>query len=168
MTYALALWLLLLAPLAQADSVSRLAPTPDALHRERTSALEQRLARMLSALPDVARAEVALTLPLPFVEPLDAPASPARASVVLVRRQPGPSDRADVLSILQGSVPSLAGERLTLIEHAEEARDGSTSFVQIGPFRVHPGSAVSLRLWLSLSLLANVVLAGIVLLRVRA
>ncbi|HEX5656623.1 MAG TPA: hypothetical protein VFX59_05480 [Polyangiales bacterium] len=161
MRLALLLWLL--ASVAQADASSRLAPTPDALHRERTAQLESRLTRLLTALPSVEHAELALSLPFPFAEPLDAPASPPSASVVLLGRAP----REDVLRILQSAVPNLAAERVTLLERTASAPPEATSLVQIGPFRVHPSSAVSLRVWLSISLLANVVLAGIVLVRVR-
>ncbi|MET0285716.1 MAG: hypothetical protein ABW352_14650, partial [Polyangiales bacterium] len=75
-------FLLLFAGVAHADASSRLSPSPDALHRERTQELERRLVRVLSALPGVEAVTVALTLPAPFAEPLDAPATRPLASVV--------------------------------------------------------------------------------------
>jgi hypothetical protein len=159
----LALLILLLASVAQADASSRLAPTPDALHRERTAELERRLEPLLAALPGVTKAELALILPQPFAEALDAPASEPRATVVLIGHAP----YDDVLRILQSSVPNLAPEGVTLLERTSSPPADATSFVQIGPFRVHPSSAVSLRVWLTISLLTNVLFAGIVLLRLR-
>jgi hypothetical protein len=159
----LALLWLLVASVAHADASSRLAPTPDALHRERTAQLERQLTQLLTALPGVTQAELALTLPFPFAEPLDGPATKPRATVILLGR----AAHGDVLRILQSSVPELAAEGVTLLERTAPAPPDATSFVQIGPFRVHPSSAVSLRIWLTISLLANVLLAGVVLSRLR-
>jgi hypothetical protein len=142
----------------------KLAPTPDELHQQRTAALEQRITRLLSALPEVERAEVQLSLPAPFAEPLDAPPSKPHATVVLVRRSTAP---LDLLPLLRGAVSDLGPEGLTLIEHTPKPPMAATSFVQIGPFRVHPSSAPGLRVWLTISLLTNVGLALIVLSRLR-
>ncbi len=151
------------ASVASADASSRLAPTADALHAERTAVLEKRVTRLLTALPSVERATVSLSLPNPLSEPLDAPATPPGATVLLV----GTAPRDDVVRIVQSHVPNLATERVVIVEHAPKAPAEASSFVQIGPFRVHPSSAASLRVWLAISLLANVLLAGIVLSRLR-
>jgi type III secretory pathway lipoprotein EscJ len=157
------LLLLLFASVAQADASSRLSPSPDALHRERTQELEQRLARLLRALPGAEAVTVALSLPAPFAEPLDASPTPARATVVVS----GSVRRDDVLRLVLATVPNLAERDVSLLERAPQSPSPATSFVQIGPFRVHPGDAVGLRSWLTISLLANVALAGIVLSRLR-
>lgn len=146
---------------ADAATAIRLAPTPDALHRERTAALEQRVTRLLRALPNVEHVEVQLSLPAPFAEPLDAPLPEPRASVVLVRRTSAP---LDVFPLLQGTVPNLTRQRVTLIDRTTGPTP-TPAFVQLGPFRVHPSSAPTLRIWLTVSLLANALLAGIVLSR---
>jgi hypothetical protein len=145
----------------------RLAPDPDALERARTAALEQRLVRTLVALPEVERAEVELHLPSAHAA-LDLPLPAPSATVVLVRRSRG-SSRADVRRVLDG-VPGLASAALTLIERTSAltaAPSTDDSFVHVGPFRVHPGSATGLRLCVAISLLANALLALLVLARAR-
>lgn len=167
-------WLGLLLALAlparaEEQLALRLSPDPDALHRARTEALEQRLVKLLTALPDVERAEVQLELPAAFREPLDAPLPKPSATVVLRRRGQGPSAE-DIFRVLHGSVSELPRERLTLVERDVSERSvnpAATSFVQVGPFRVHPSSAPGLRLCFAISLLANVLLAAIVLSRPR-
>lgn len=149
--------------LAQAEAASRLAPTPDSLHRERTAALEQKLTRLLTALPEVDHAELALNLPFPFEESLDAPSAPPAAAVVLVGRP----RREDVLRVVQAAVAGLAPEHVTVLVRAPEEPSGAVSPVQVGPFRVHPDSAFALRSWLTISLLANLALAAVVLSRLR-
>ncbi|HEY6877632.1 MAG TPA: hypothetical protein VI299_06410, partial [Polyangiales bacterium] len=113
--------------------------------------------------PDVQHVEVQLSLPAPFAEPLDVPLPAPRATVVLVR---GTNAPLDLFPLLTSVVPSLTRQGVTLIDRTPSATKPD-AFVQLGPFRVHPDSASSLRIWLTVSLLANALLAGIVLSRLR-
>jgi type III secretory pathway lipoprotein EscJ len=151
----------------------RLAPTAGQRHHERTRVLEQRLVRLVSALPDVERAEVVLDLPLDSEQPLDRPLPPPRVTAVITTRSPGQT-RAAIERIVSAALPELGPHDLSVIETpsrrtpASDARvKGALSLVQIGPFRVHPASASALRCGLAVLLGTNALLAAILLWRTR-
>lgn len=94
----------------------RLSPTAEELQRERTAALERRLAELLSSWPGVTHAEVQLTLPLAAEQPLDHPLPSPRAAVVLTRSTDEP--RAEVvLKLLQSALPTLEPHDLTVLDN---------------------------------------------------
>lgn len=151
----------------------RLAPTAEQLHRERTRALEQRLARLLSGLPSVERAEVALDLPLASEQPLDQPVRSPRVTAVITTGSPR-QIRAAIERIVSAVLPELLPRDLRVIDspslstRASDARpESALSLVQIGPFRVHPESASALRAGLAVLLATNALLAAILLWRTR-
>lgn len=118
-------------PIAHAEQRSpkgslfvRLAPSADELQRERTAALERRLAQLLSRWPGVSHAEVQLTLPRISEQPLDRPLPAPRAAVVLTRSTDEP--RAEVvLKLLQSALPTLDPRDLTVLDHTASPIVGS-------------------------------------------
>jgi type III secretory pathway lipoprotein EscJ len=154
----------------------RLAPTAEQVQRARTRAIEQRLVRLISALPEVERTEVDIDQPLPLDQPLDRPARGPRAAVVIgVMSERSPGQRRDAIErIVSAVLPDLSRDDLTVIERtpaplrsAPEAATSAHSLVQIGPFLVHPQSAPALRGGLATLLASNALLAGILLWRTR-
>jgi hypothetical protein len=154
----------------------RLAPSAEQRERTRAAALEQRLVRLLSALPEVERAEVSVELPLASLEPLDQPArSPRVTAVVTVASSRSQRQtHATIEHIVSGVLPGLSQGDLTLIERPRapdsadgKASEGAHSLVQIGPFLVHRRSAPGLRAGLAALLATNALLAAILLWRTR-
>jgi len=151
----------------------RLAPTAEQLHRERTRALEQRLVRLLSGLPSVERAEVALDLPLASEQPLDQPVRSPHVTAVIISGSPR-QIRPAIERVVSAVLPELLPRDLQVIaspslrvEASDAGPKSALSLVQIGPFRVHPESASALRFGLAVLLVSNALLAGILLWRTR-
>lgn len=151
----------------------RLSPTAEQRDQARARMLEQRLVRLISALPEVERAEVDIDQHAAS-DPLDRPAStPHVAVVVAVGPNWSPRQtRASIQHIVSAVLPALAPSDLTVVERTRQpdhtkAATSAHSLVQIGPFLVHPRSASDLRLGLAGLLATNALLAGILLWRTR-
>jgi hypothetical protein len=164
---ALACWLV--ASLARADDMHSplgvLVPTAGehaALHERE---LESALVPLLEALSGVERAVVRLDLPDAACAPLDEPLPAATASVVLVLA-PGAAQPAEgaVRQLVAGSARELATARVSLAYAPGKAEE---PLVSVGRLDVPAPSARGLRLALAASLLANVMLATVLILRLR-
>jgi type III secretory pathway lipoprotein EscJ len=152
------------APVAiELGALVRLAPTAQDVRRETERALEQRIAKTLAALPEVATAHVQLSLPSAAETPLDAVLPAASAVVVLTQRNRTASD-ADVAAIVRGAL-GRADVELALVRRELIPQPPRT--VSIGPFRVEQSSARALRATLLVMLVTNALLALLLLLRAR-
>jgi type III secretory pathway lipoprotein EscJ len=162
--YLLACWLLA-AGSARADSpLGALVPTARERSEARTRELEQALAPMLAALAGVARAELRLDLPDTTCAPLDQPLPDASASVLL-ELAPGatPPRDATVRDLVAGAARELATARVHVTHAPRKAAPGSEPLLSAGPLVVPAPSAEGLRVALAASLLANVMLATVLL-----
>lgn len=161
------------APPTELPLLVRLAPTVEQRDRLRTHALEQRLVRLISALPEVERVEVSIE-PLITSDPLDGPArTPRVTAVIAVRSSWSPRQLQESIQHIVSSVlPALHPSDLTVVERTRgpdlaTAATSAHSLVQIGPFLVHRQSASGLRLGLAGLLATNALLAAILLWRTR-
>jgi type III secretory pathway lipoprotein EscJ len=164
------------APVAT-DVLTRLAPTAHALHVERTRALEQQLEALVRALPDVASARVQLDVAEQAALPLDRPLPATRAAVVIVSQGRTP-DRKQVAALFRAVMPDFDETKLALVdaslargaarfERAPSPASAPAQLARVGPFVVATTSASWLRIALGGSLIANVLLATLVLARSR-
>jgi type III secretory pathway lipoprotein EscJ len=135
---------------------------------ERTAAeereLEQALLPMLAGLPGVARAEVRLDLPDAACVPLDQPMPAATASVLLVLA-PGaaPPAEASVRGLVTGAALGLATAHVHVVHAPQEAAAASEPLVSVAGVVVPAPGPAGLRAALAASLLANVMLATVLL-----
>lgn len=162
-----------LARAPDAPLLVRLAPTVEQRDQARARLLEQRLMRLISALPEVERAEVSVAQP-PTTDPLDRPASTQHVAVVVAVRAEWSSrqTRESIQHIVSAVLPASSPSDLTVVERTRQpdlanAPTSAHSLVQIGPFLVHRHSAVGLRLGLAGLLATNALLAVILLWRIR-
>jgi type III secretory pathway lipoprotein EscJ len=151
------------------------APLIESRAQERAreaAALARELERSLEALPGVTRARVHLILAsssagLPEV------ASPARASVLLVRATARDSDAharvagrgspvaAQARALVAGAVPGLAGSAVSVVESAAASSSPEPLRLQhVGPIAVTRASAPALRALMVGSLILHIVLAS--------
>ena len=151
---------------AEVPLLARLAPSAAEQHAASTHVRAQQLRSLLEALPSVTRAEVQLALPDASSAPLDAPLPSARATIVLQLRGSGPAD-AEIARLAQAVVPDLTERAIHVSRHSVAPPAPPAAPVRVGPFQVAPTSARILRLTLGLSLACNVLLAGLLLWRMR-
>jgi hypothetical protein len=154
---------------ARAPLFVRLAPSAHELHAERVRTWERALTRLVLALPNVTYASVELAVTLASEQRLDQPLPPARATVVLGTTAER-SLHADVSRLCRSITPELEHARVEVVQHAAQAprqREGQAA-EKAGPISEGAHTLVQLRLALALSLTANALLAGLVLLRSRA
>ena len=111
--------------------------------------------------------DVRLHIDLPAQGPLDLPRARANVTVLLIAG--GTIEKARAEALIRGAAPELSEARLTI-----ETRDlperharARTELVQVGPFRVTAATARGLRLALAAALAANVLLATLLLARLR-
>lgn len=139
--------------------LARLAPDRDALHEAQVVAREQRLVRAIAALPDVAQVTVQLTIPDDSRSPLDRPAPPVGASLVIALRGPGPAD-ATLFSIVQAALPGLTPAHFAVSRHP---------LAQPTPAPAEAsGDRTALRFALAASLACNALLSAFLVFRTRA
>jgi hypothetical protein len=128
---------------------------------------EALLERRLALLAGVRGAQVRLSLPDHERLSLDQPLPPARAYVLLRTDAAAQPTHADVARVVADALPELAPIELALSRTPAARPPAPAPSVRVGPFWVAPASALPLRIALAASLLANVVLACLLLLRFR-
>lgn len=158
MRVALAFALWLCAAPALADAFADVVPQSHERVIARARALEASLAHSLAAWPSVAEARITLDLPDGACLPLDRPLPPAAGSVLLRLEPDAPvPDPARIQSVVRGA--------------ARELRDAEVRVTVARAPRVAKANAVvsngATRVFLVASLLANVTLATVLLMRRR-
>jgi hypothetical protein len=147
-------------PGAAANAFSDLAPRPGEARKEHQQALERSLEHLLSGLNTVTDARVHLALPDPAMVALDQPLPRPQCTVLLQVAGKGPTD-PELQALLAPSLKAYGNAELHLVKNVAIAREV--------PLKPVPNAENPLfRHALVGSLIANVLLATLLLARARA
>lgn len=139
----------------------------------RASRLEKALVRVLSTVPGVRSAEATVALADTSSASLDKPLPPPRVTALLVLHEGAPTpERARLDELIASVARELAEAEIHIdtsyaIASPPRADAHGETLVAVGPFRVAKESAGPIRAALAASLLANVMLATLLLWRWR-
>jgi len=118
------------------------------------------LSRTLEGLPSVLKARVHVALP-DSQRALDEPRAPAKASVLIERRDDAPAlDETRIRTLVAGAVEGLEPAAVTVVQLAVATpRPWQRSLVRIGPIAVSAASVPALKAVLGVSLALDLLLA---------
>jgi hypothetical protein len=144
-----------------------LLPSAPALSAHERGRREQAIARALSRLAHVQRAEVLITQQEPSATPLDLPPPEYHVQVKLALNAPGPSE-LEVERVVRGVLPALAPGHLRVMSRVPRpAPEVASTLTRVGPFVVARESSATLRATLAACLAVNALLAILLLSRRR-
>lgn len=153
--------------LGRDNPLASLLPTAGALAARERAAREHEITRALSALSNVEQAEVLIRQPDSDTTPLDTKPPACSVLVRLTTRGVGPSE-LQIESVVRARLPALEAGRLQVTRTPAPARSPEPSLARVGPFLVAHESSSPLRATLITCLVANALLATLLLVRRRA
>jgi type III secretion protein J len=139
---------------------SGLVATPDEERARLSAVTANELARSLARFEGVVDARVHLVLPT-ALRPLDTPAPPLQAAVLLVRAHSAPPiDENAVRTLVAAAVSGLAPSAVSIVQtQAAATPPSAAATARVGPFSVRRESAPLLRVVLALALLLDIAMA---------
>lgn len=151
---------------SHAKVAMELVPDHRALLAARERSLANKLEVLVAALPDVQVVGAEVTLADASRRPIDEALSAPHVALVTQTRRP--RDERALVVLVRGAAPELSRAHVSVTQTAPAPVENAPERLrQVGPFRVAADSDLALRAVLALLLVTNVVLAFLLLTRLR-